>query len=470
MMAHFADFTGKLSYGMYKSPENHFNLAWSADHTGGLRHQVYVAGRFVLEDGRGVRRRRQRRWRRVLHGAALEHLGHDPRHPRPDRQPQQGAVACPTRTAPTPTSISGADPGVHNWIDTGGLPEGILTLRMAEFPEGGARPDLSARGRVVAARPARRGGARAARGDARRSGPRSSPTGAPAYLRRRPQESDRMSRWLITGCSTGIGREIARAALEAGHQVVVTVPQGRRRRGPRRRAPGHRGRRGAGRHRQGADRGGGRGRRRGVRRHRRPGQQRRLRLPLRGRGGRRRRGARALRHQLLRHRRHDQGRAAAAARAGERPRRQHLLDDRAGRQPAERLLLLDQVRDGGADRGPGQGGRAARHQGHRDRARRVPHRLGQAVDARVGHADRRLRRRRRRPQGADQGVRRPPARRPAQGGRGGPDGGRSRGPAAPAAARRGRPPGRPREVRRDARVHRRVGVRDPRRELPARPS
>jgi NAD(P)-dependent dehydrogenase (short-subunit alcohol dehydrogenase family) len=32
-----------------------------------------------------------------------------------------------------------------------------------------------------------------------------------------------MSRWLITGCSTGIGREIARCALEAGHQVVVTA-------------------------------------------------------------------------------------------------------------------------------------------------------------------------------------------------------------------------------------------------------
>lgn len=31
-----------------------------------------------------------------------------------------------------------------------------------------------------------------------------------------------MSRWLVTGCSTGIGREIARAALGAGHQVVVT--------------------------------------------------------------------------------------------------------------------------------------------------------------------------------------------------------------------------------------------------------
>ena len=32
-----------------------------------------------------------------------------------------------------------------------------------------------------------------------------------------------MARWLITGCSTGIGRETARAALEAGHSVVATA-------------------------------------------------------------------------------------------------------------------------------------------------------------------------------------------------------------------------------------------------------
>ncbi len=32
-----------------------------------------------------------------------------------------------------------------------------------------------------------------------------------------------MARWLITGCSTGFGREIARAALEADHRVVVTA-------------------------------------------------------------------------------------------------------------------------------------------------------------------------------------------------------------------------------------------------------
>jgi NAD(P)-dependent dehydrogenase (short-subunit alcohol dehydrogenase family) len=34
-----------------------------------------------------------------------------------------------------------------------------------------------------------------------------------------------MARWLITGCSTGFGREIARAALQAGHSVVVTARQ-----------------------------------------------------------------------------------------------------------------------------------------------------------------------------------------------------------------------------------------------------
>lgn len=32
-----------------------------------------------------------------------------------------------------------------------------------------------------------------------------------------------MGAWLITGCSTGIGREIATAALDAGHNVVVTA-------------------------------------------------------------------------------------------------------------------------------------------------------------------------------------------------------------------------------------------------------
>ena len=148
MMAHFADFTGKLSYGMYKSPENHFNLAWSADHTGGLRHQVYVAGRYLLRpdeafvvdvsDGGAE-------YFTVplsnIWGTTLGILDHTGSLNKAQSQPNEDGTYT--------FVISGQDPGAHNWIDNGGLDEGILTLRMAEFPEGGARPDLSATGRVV---------------------------------------------------------------------------------------------------------------------------------------------------------------------------------------------------------------------------------------------------------------------------------------------------------------------------------
>ena len=94
MMAHFADFTGKLSHGMYKSPANHFaprvvGRPHRRAAPPGLRRRAVRA-----RAGRGVRGRRERRRRRVLHGADLEHLGHDARHRRPDRQPQQGAVAA----------------------------------------------------------------------------------------------------------------------------------------------------------------------------------------------------------------------------------------------------------------------------------------------------------------------------------------------------------------------------------------
>lgn len=148
MMAHFANFTGKLSHGMYKSPENHFSLAWTADHTGAMRNQVYVAGRFVLapdeafvvdvSDGGAE-------YFTVplsnIWGTTLDVL---------DKTGSLNKAQSLANEDGTYTYVIAAqDPGVHNWIDTDGLLEGILTLRMAEFPEGGARPDLSATGRVV---------------------------------------------------------------------------------------------------------------------------------------------------------------------------------------------------------------------------------------------------------------------------------------------------------------------------------
>ncbi len=60
-----------------------------------------------------------------------------------------------------------------------------------------------------------------------------------------------------------------------------------------------------------------------------------------------------------------------------------------------RLLLGDQGRARGAVRIAAQGTRAAWHHGHRGRARRVPHRLRRPVAGPVGDRDRRLRRDRR---------------------------------------------------------------------------
>ena len=147
-MHHYADFTGKMSYGTSKSPANHFSLGWSADHTGALRNQVYVGGRFELapdeafvvdvSDGGAE-------YFTVplanIWGTTMDIL---------DRTASLNKAQSIANEDGTYTYVFAAeDPGVHNWIDTCGLADGNLTLRMAEFPEGGPREDLRAEGRVV---------------------------------------------------------------------------------------------------------------------------------------------------------------------------------------------------------------------------------------------------------------------------------------------------------------------------------
>jgi hypothetical protein len=148
MMAHFANFTGKLSHGVYKMPANHFDLAWSADKVGAMRNQVYVMGRFDLgpeeafvidvNDGGAE-------YFTVplsnIWGTTLDIV---------DRTGSLNkAQSVRNEDGSYTYVISPVDPGVANWIDSDGLSEGILTLRMAEFGEAGPQPDLGARGRVV---------------------------------------------------------------------------------------------------------------------------------------------------------------------------------------------------------------------------------------------------------------------------------------------------------------------------------
>lgn len=148
MMAYFADFTGKLSHGAYKMPANHFDLAWTADKAGAMRNQVYVMGRFDLRPDEAfvvdVSDGGAEYFTVPLNniwGTTLDVI---------DRTGSLNKAQSVVNEDGTYTYvISATDPGVQNWIDTDGLHEGILTLRMAEFGPDGPREDLGARGRVV---------------------------------------------------------------------------------------------------------------------------------------------------------------------------------------------------------------------------------------------------------------------------------------------------------------------------------
>lgn len=148
MMAYFANFTGKLSHGVYKMAPNDFNLAWSADKVGAMRNQVYVMGRFDLSPGEAF-------VVDVGDGGAeyftvpLSNIWGTTL----DIVDRTGSL---NKSQSTPNAdgsytyvIAPTDPGVANWIDSDGLNEGILTLRMAEFGGEGPKEDLGARGRVV---------------------------------------------------------------------------------------------------------------------------------------------------------------------------------------------------------------------------------------------------------------------------------------------------------------------------------
>lgn len=148
MMAHFANFTGKLSHGIYKMGPNEFNLAWSADKVGAMRNQVYVMGRFdlgpgeafVVDVGDGGAEYFTVPLSNIW-GTTLELV---------DRTGSLNkAQSTPNDDGSYTYVIAPTDPGVANWIDSDGLDEGILTLRMAEFGEEGPKEDLGARGRVV---------------------------------------------------------------------------------------------------------------------------------------------------------------------------------------------------------------------------------------------------------------------------------------------------------------------------------
>jgi hypothetical protein len=147
-MLKFADFTQKISRGMMTPKANKFALAYSADKGGALRKQVYIGGNFSLADDEAM----------VIDvsdggagyfvvpignvwGTTLDIV---------DRTSSLNKAQSARNADGTYTYVlAKRDPGVHNWIDPCDLGSGILTLRMAEFPNSRPNDDLSAKSRVV---------------------------------------------------------------------------------------------------------------------------------------------------------------------------------------------------------------------------------------------------------------------------------------------------------------------------------
>ena len=147
-MLRYAEFTTSLSKGSLRRAANDFSLGMSGDKTGMLRNQVYVGGHFALADDEAF----------LIHvndggaayftvpianvwGTTLDIL---------DRTSSLNKAQARANIDGTYTFVlCPQDPGVHNWLDTCGFQEGMLTLRMAEFPGKRPRDDLAATGEVI---------------------------------------------------------------------------------------------------------------------------------------------------------------------------------------------------------------------------------------------------------------------------------------------------------------------------------
>jgi len=147
-MHKFANFSHDLSKGMTMGRPNRFHLAHSADKGGALRNQVYVGGHFQLEDDEAfvidVNDGGARYFTVPISNVWGTTMGIMDRTGSLNK-----AQSEPNADGTWTYVIANADPGVHNWVDPCGLTSGILTLRMAEFPDQRPTDDLSASGQVV---------------------------------------------------------------------------------------------------------------------------------------------------------------------------------------------------------------------------------------------------------------------------------------------------------------------------------
>jgi len=147
-MRAYAEHTVRWNHQALQHPANEFSFAIDRETDGALRNQLYKLGHFRLGPDEALVLDVRLGGAKYFVAPITNVWGttNDIQHRTASLNKAQ-SVANPDGSYTYVVSVE--DPGVHNWVDPCGMPEGILTLRWAEFPTGRPTREVGVAGRVV---------------------------------------------------------------------------------------------------------------------------------------------------------------------------------------------------------------------------------------------------------------------------------------------------------------------------------
>lgn len=148
MLAKNIDNTIRWNAQALDKPANGFDFTIDRDSDGALRNQIYIMGHFKLADDEALVIDVDLGGADYFLAPITNYWGTT--NDITDRTSSLNLAQTVKNADGTVTFVlSEKDPGIFNWLDPCDMPEGILTLRWAEFENDRAGPSLAAKGRVV---------------------------------------------------------------------------------------------------------------------------------------------------------------------------------------------------------------------------------------------------------------------------------------------------------------------------------
>jgi hypothetical protein len=130
-------------------PVNAFDFVIDRDSDGALRNQIYIMGHFVLPANDSVLVLDVDMGGAEYFIAPITNIWGTTNEIVTRNGSLNMHQAVPNRDGSYTFALSLHDPGVHNWLDPSDMPEGILTLRWAEFKDGEPNANFGVRSRLV---------------------------------------------------------------------------------------------------------------------------------------------------------------------------------------------------------------------------------------------------------------------------------------------------------------------------------